>query len=184
MKLLSSAQDRSEVGEEVADADWRPADVNADSGPLHENTTAVFRTHISLAAADLATSELMLRFGRIDDEGRVYVNGQPAGESHNWRATPSFNIRKFLHPGDNSIAVVVQNKDGDGGINNGVSLTVPGRPMEPHWKRSVFNGLAQIIVQAGTQPGEIRLTARAQDLTIGTIVLQVSGHEPSPQAAP
>jgi beta-galactosidase len=50
------------------------------------------------------------------------------------------------------------------------------------WKRSVFNGLAQVIVQSGGEPGEIRLTATSQDLAGDTVVIKVHG-EAHPQAS-
>ena len=184
LKSIADTQNRPEADEVVSDADWDKADVDADSGPLRENTSAVFRTHFNLTHEDLAAGDLVLRFGRIDDEGWVYVNGQLAGESHNWRASAAFDTRKLVHAGQNSIAVVVHNRDGEGGINNGVSLTIPSRPIDADWKRSVFNGLAQVIVQAGTEPGEIQLTAHAGGLAAGTAVIQVNGHGSAPQAVP
>ncbi len=39
------------------------------------------------------------------------------------------------------------------------------------WKRSLFNGLAQVIVQAGTNASEIRLTARSEGLAEDTVVI-------------
>ena len=37
------------------------------------------------------------------------------------------------------------------------------RPAPCEWKRSVFNRLAQVIVQFTREPGEIKLTARNRD---------------------
>jgi beta-galactosidase len=34
----------------------------------------------------------------------------------------------------------------------------------PQWQRHLFNGLAQVIVQAGREPGTIRLTAQAENM--------------------
>lgn len=184
LKLVPNTRNRPEVGQDISDADWTQTDVNADSGPLRENTSAVYRTHITLTADDLLATELMLRFGRIDDQGWVFVNGQPAGESHDWRISPAFDIRKLVHEGENSIAVLVHNDDGEGGINGGVNLIIPSRTISPRWQRSAFNGLAQVIVQAGTEPGEIRLTAQADGLASHTVVVQVRGHGPGPQAKP
>jgi beta-galactosidase len=48
------------------------------------------------------------------------------------------------------------------------------------WKRSVFNGLAQIIVQAGRDAGEIKLTARADGLADNTITIHAGAHAPRP----
>jgi beta-galactosidase len=183
-KLVPNATNPPEVRADISDADWPGDDVTSNSGPLRENTSAVFRTRLNLSAEDLAGDDLMLRFGRIDDDGWIYVNGQYVGESHDWRASPAFNIRKLVREGENAIAVVVHNREGDGGLNDGVRLIIPSRAINPQWKRSVFNGLAQIIVQAGTEPSEIRLTARADGLAPGTTVIQISGTGPGPEAAP
>jgi beta-galactosidase len=40
------------------------------------------------------------------------------------------------------------------------------------WKRKTFNGLAQIIVQANTQAGEISLTASSQGLKQGSMKIK------------
>jgi hypothetical protein len=167
-----------------SDAYWDHADLNTESGPLSENTSTVFRTHVNLSIEDLAADKIMLRFGMIDDDGWVYVNGQFVGESHDWQASPAFDLRKFLHAGDNSIAVAVHNGDGPGGINKSVSLAIPNKPITVQWKRHVFNGFAQVIVQSEMEPGEIWLTANAGGLAGNTVVIEARGHSPRPQAAP
>jgi beta-galactosidase len=40
------------------------------------------------------------------------------------------------------------------------------------WKRRLFNGLAQVIVQSGQQVGEITLTATARGLSRGVLKIQ------------
>jgi beta-galactosidase len=182
-KLVPDTSNRAETAAEVQDSDWNRVDINAASDQLSENSSAVYRAHVNLNAEDLSAGDLVLRFGSIDDEGSVYINGQPVGESHDWRSSPAFNIRKLVHEGDNSIAVVVHNKDGDGGIRGGATLTVPSRAITPQWRRSAFNGLAQVIVQSGTTPGTIHLTARANGLASNAIVIGTEGHSPRPQAA-
>jgi hypothetical protein len=108
------------------------------------------------------------------------VNGQFAGESHNWSDSPSFDIRKFLHVGDNTIAVVVKNNDGPGGINKGVSLEFEKPPIPANWQRSAFNGLAQVIVQADKDAGEIKLTAQADGLQPAAIVIRTESASAAP----
>jgi beta-galactosidase len=184
MISVADAKGRPEVAEAFADSDWQRVDVEAESGPLRENTSAVYRTHFNVGPEDLAAGDITLRFGMIDDDGSVYVNGHPIGESHDWRSSPTFDIREFVHAGDNSIAVAVHNGDGSGGINKGVSLSVPTKTVPAKWARSVFNGLAQVIVQSGTTPGEIRLTAHAEGLMGNTVAIEANGHPPPPQALP
>ena len=45
-------------------------------------------------------------------------------------------------------------------------------PTALEWKRSLFNGLAQIIVQSTTEPGEIALTAKSQGVSDGLLKLK------------
>ncbi|HTW32104.1 MAG TPA: hypothetical protein VMD76_10510, partial [Candidatus Sulfotelmatobacter sp.] len=184
MRLVPDTRNRPEVAETFSDGDWDRGDVNTEAGPLRENTSAVFRTHFKLAAEDLTASNNKLRFGMIDDDGWVFVNGQLVGESHDWRASPTFDVGRFIHAGENTIAVAVHNGDGEGGINKGVSLTFPSKAVAANWKRRVFNGLAQVIVQSGPEPGEIRLTAHAEGLVGNTVIIEAKGHSPRPQAAP
>jgi beta-galactosidase len=117
----------------------------------------------------------------IDDEGWVYVNGHLAGESHDWSAQPTFDVQTHLHDGENTIAVAVQNHDGSGGINKGVALDIQEKPAAVQWKRSVFNGLAQVIVQSGKGAGTLHLAAQADGLT--GAFLDITSAEHSPRAA-
>ncbi len=157
--------DLPEVTANFDDSAWKNCDVLAESGPLNEGENGVFRGHVNVSEPDLAVEKVMLDFGRIDDEGWVYVNGQKAGESHDWQATPAFDVKRFLHPGENSVAVVVANQSGLGGVNRGVSLQFQEKPEVPDWQRSLFNGLAQVIVQSTREPGEITLTASSPGLS-------------------
>ena len=50
------------------------------------------------------------------------------------------------------------------------------------WKRKVFNGLAQVIVQSTKQQGEITLTAISQGLKPSLIVIQANKVELKPEA--
>jgi beta-galactosidase len=169
MKKVPTTHKRPEVREDFDDTNWDTADVQSDSGPLAQLENAVYRTHVTLSQDDLASQSIAASFGKIDDDGWVYVNGHLAGESHDWSAQPSFEVRPYLHEGVNTIAVAVHNQEGPGGINNGVALEVQQTPEPVHWQRSVFNGLGQIIVQAGTQAGTLHLTATADGLQSGDV---------------
>ena len=70
-----------------------------------ENTTAIYRAHLKLTEEDLNDAGAQIRFPGSDDEGWYFVNDQFLGESHDWQAQPVFDIKKFLHAGDNVIAV-------------------------------------------------------------------------------
>jgi beta-galactosidase len=60
------------------------------------------------------------------------------------------------------------------GVGNGdPSSHEPDQYVAPApWKRSLFNGLAQVIVQSTSQPVEITLTAKSQGVADGVMKLQ------------
>jgi beta-galactosidase len=141
---------------------------------------AVYRTEFEATPAMLAAYAVNIDFGMIDDEGWVYVNGQKVGESHDWSAEPSFSVRQFLHEGLNSIAVSVQNHANSGGVGKGVSLEVLQKPAPADWQRSVFNGVAQIIVQSDKEAGTLTLTARSPGLEPATLNITAGATIPRP----
>jgi beta-galactosidase len=145
-----------------------------------ENTTAIYRAHLKLTEEDLNGSGVQIRFASCDDEGWYFVNNQFVGESHDWQAQPIFDIKKFLHAGDNVIAVGVNNGGGLGGLNPNVSVDIIDKPSTPQWSRSLFNGLAQVIVQSTRDAGEIKLTATADGLTLATATVQTQSCAPRP----
>ena len=70
--------------------------------------------------------------------------------------------------------------DGPGtilGVGNGdpsshePDVFLPAGDSAPDWQRSLFSGLAQIIVQSTKEPGEIKLVARAGGLTPFTLAI-------------
>ena len=164
----------SQLESEYDDTDWKSHDVRSADGPLQWGQSGIFRCTVDISSEALAAENILLNFGMIDDDGWIYINGKKAGESHDWQGAPSFAIKSLLHPGKNTMAAAVANRSGTGGINKGVTLAFQGKPVPPQWKRSVFNGLAQVIVQSTEQPGEIMLTASSSGLSPAVIKIRTS----------
>jgi beta-galactosidase len=175
MKIVSSIQNLPEVSTSYDDTQWPKADVETQSGTLNEGMTAVYRTQFMLQPEDLEAASHLINFGTIDDDGWVYVNGKLAGEAHDWRSSQSFEIGKLIKPGENTIAVVVKNQNGSGGIGKGVAIELVKKHRPVTWHRSVFNGYAQVIVQSGKTSGEIKLNAHSTGLSVQDIIIQTSG---------
>jgi len=148
---------------------------------LKENETAIYRAHVKVSEDDLKNPDVQIRFSCIDDHGWVFVNNQRVGESHDWSAQPAFDIKRALHAGDNVIAVGVKNDSGSGGLNPDVNVEITGQPQASPWSRSLFNGLAQVMVQASRDAGEIKLTASADGLSSAsaTVKTEPGGMRPS-----
>jgi beta-galactosidase len=183
-KLIPDARkaDLPEIAEQFDDSAWTNDDVQAEWGPLEERQSGVFRAQVNLADADLASPVIQLNFGMIDDNGWIYVNGKRAGITRDWQVPYTFDVKKFLHAGTNTIAVAVQNLGGSGGVNKGVELQFQENPAPPQWSRSVFNGLAQVLVQSTRKPGVITLTARADGLAPAKVAVMAQTCAPQPFA--
>lgn len=165
-------QNLSELGTNYDDSSWHKADVQSDSGPLLEHEQAIFSNTLKVAEKDLAADTVELCFGMIDDDGYIFVNGQRVGESSVWQRPAVFDVRPFLHLGENTIAVGVVNKEGPGGVNKGVRVEYSCNPILPHWQRSAFNGFAQVLVQSTKDSGEIKLSATADGLAPTTFSVE------------
>jgi beta-galactosidase len=166
------AKNLPETGASLDDSGWDKADVITESGPLGLHEQGVFRARFTVSAQDLAAPAVELFFGKIEGDGKVFVNGQQIGSGGDPRAASSYDVKAFLHIGENTIAVTVANYGTAAGVNKGVCLRMPEGPPPVAWRRSVFNGLAQIIVQASKESGELRLTARSAGLQPVTVLIE------------
>ena len=162
-----------ETAAKFDDARWEKADVSKETGPLGANDKAVFRTRFTVSAQDLTASGLELWFGKIDGDGSVFLNGQKIARTGDARAPSVYDIKALLHPGDNSIAVTLASWGEAAGLNKGVMLRLIDKPPSVEWRRSVFNGLAQVIVRTTGESGTIKLTAESSALAPATLLLSV-----------
>jgi beta-galactosidase len=169
-----------ETGASFDDSHWAKADVRSERGPLGPNQRAVFRTRFRVSADDLAAAGVELWFGKIDGGVSVFLNGRtiaPAGDS---RAPSVHDVTKLLHLGENSVAVTVANWGDAAGLNRGVMLRLVDEPRPPAWQRSVFAGLAQVIVQTKGTGGTIKLSAQSTGLAPATTTLATRATVPRP----
>jgi beta-galactosidase len=162
-----------EEGAQFDDSAWDTTDVRAESGPLGLRERAIFRARFTVAENDLEAPVIELWFGRISGGISVYVNGQMVGDAADPRTPSIFDVKALLHPGENVVAVATANYGPEhSGLSKGAELRLQGDPPAVHWRRSVFNGLAQVIVQSSTQAGTLKLTARSEGLEPATLLLQ------------
>jgi beta-galactosidase len=181
LSTVSEAAEHKEVGEKFNDTRWTLTEVTGEADEFTSKKPAVFRAHLYVSEADLALTNIPVRFGTISKDGWIYVNGKLAGETHDPAVSLVVNARGYVHAGVNTIAVLVRSGGEAGGIGKGVSVELVDTPTTGDWQRSVFNGLAQMIVQSGHEAGEIKLTATADGLAPATTVIhsksQSESHE-------
>jgi beta-galactosidase len=146
---------------------------------------SVFRGAFYLpAAAKRGAVKLVLR--SVGDTQSIYVNGHALAQNlrfdaagYEYTLDPS-----LLHAGRNVVTLYVtrfsaankamQAFSWDGPGPAAVQVVMPAS----QWKRSVFNGLAQAIVQSKREAGEIRLTATSPGLSpaVASIAVQSMPH--------
>ena len=159
-----------ETGIDYDDSGWRPAlddQGNYDVKTRDSLTTVVIRGVFELPVLSEG-AEVFLWPKSLGQEQAVYVNGSRiAGNIRRGDEVQKFRLDgSILRPGRNVFAVVgtplvprtlYDNLNTDPGI---VQFVEPAPP----WKRRAFNGLAQVIVQALKEPGEIILSASSEGL--------------------
>ena len=173
MKIADAyAKALPEAAGSIVTTDWAPADPFAEHGPLEVAEHGVLRATFTVSEAELASSAIELRFGKIRGTGHIHLNGEHLAPTGDSRAANLFDAKAKLRVGENTIAIALANYGANGGLSGGVQLVFHGTPVAPRWSRSVFNGLAQVIVRAGKTTGPIKLTATADGLAPTTLTIE------------
>jgi hypothetical protein len=164
-----------ELQADFDDAKWQSCSIAPERGVLPTGKHGVFRRKITFTADDLTPTKILLSIGTVDDRGILYVNGRRMGEATTWEKPLVADIKPALQEGANVIAVSVFNETHDGGPGKGGSLSFAGKKSSVGWKRSLFNGLAQVIVQSEREgSGTFLLRATAPGLKPAEAPVQIT----------
>ena len=179
--LAKKGEAQPEVAAKVDDSNWNELQpkTGATAKTLNEGETAVFRANVNVTQEDLANPALQIRFANLGDFGTVYVNGYRIDRFSDWGPPAPFPVKNRLHTGDNVIAVWLSKQSNRGGLAD-ARLEIVATPTTGDWSRSVFNGLAQVIVQSTLTPGEIKLGATADGLKAGIVSVTTTPTTPRP----
>lgn len=182
---VSGLNDRPEVAPEVDDSAWKPAlkSKRSDDWRAYIDTLLVVRGTFVLDDITNETEINMFTKSIVENQC-VYVNGHLLA-SNIKRDAPHQFFRldhKIVKPGQNVYAVVGKRfrkthqwdePNTDPGLVQTVSPSL-------QWKRRLFNGLAQVIVQSTKQPGELILRATAEGLQEAVTRIQTQPVTPRP----
>jgi hypothetical protein len=110
--------DPAMAAEDFDDSKWS----SVEDFDIPENSTVVFRTIFDVSPS-LAGSKLVdLSVSPVDDHSVVYLNGIKVGSSDVWDQPNRYSIAGKLKPGKNTLAFVVTNDAGAGGMANKVEV--------------------------------------------------------------
>ncbi len=181
MHAAEGTNNEAELAADFDDSGWQEMFVQREDGERRESSppsgTVVYRGKFEAPHfADNATVTLEWRSLGVQES--IYINGVPIAEKilgqnqvnvpMNVKITVPANI---LRPGTNVIAAAVLQPRG-GRRNQGSPGVIKATTPPGAWKRKLFSGLAQVIVQSTGQPGEITLTAKSAGLTDGVLKIQ------------
>ena len=127
---------------------------------------------------DMINNEITFYYKKLGTEQVVFINGtivQPAQDDKLKFVIPS----SLIKAGKNNVTIVTPpiHKEHDWDkINSEPGVIQVIKKAEP-WKRKLFNGYAQLIVQANGEEGEITVVAASNGLKKAEITLQSKGKE-------
>jgi beta-galactosidase len=171
----------AEDGVAFDDSAWEAIDVGADVGKLGMRERVIYRVRFNVEAKDLDSDAVELVFGKVAGGVSLYANGHKVAGSIDDRSAAVFDVKAFLHPGENIVTVHAASYGPDAtGMSKGVALRLQDAPGAVHWGRSVFNGLAEVIVQSTKEPGTITLSAHSEGLQPASFQLASRPAAPRP----
>jgi beta-galactosidase len=175
MQLVPDKGKYPEVTFDYDDSAWPVFIQSGEIGNQNSDKKNVIRGSFQLPAITDST-RITLLAKSIDEQQAIYVNGNLiAGDIRRDDPNQKYVLdHAILRPGKNVYVVVGkpfvkrtqwENLNADPGL---LQVYTPAPP----WQRRVFNGLAQVIVQSGREPGELILTAAAGGLATGVLKIK------------
>src|ERR1035437_8884281 len=197
-KTVDSMTNRPEVAADFDDSSWQAAFAGrgGGGGGRRGNTNQPTQITVYRGSFELPQNSggavFALALRSLGQEQSVYFNGQTVTENvSRENASREINLAAAaLRPGKNVIAIVATpaqggrgNRGGGGRANFGAPGQIRVTTSPGDWKRSLFSGLAQVIVQSTGQPGEITLTAKSSGVTDGMLKIQAQPASRRPAVA-
>ncbi len=173
--LVPKRELAAETGYDYDDSKWQPFEQPSEVNKSITDRFMVVRGSFELPELT-ADTRVTLYTASISDNQSIYVNGKRVAANIRRGATGQDYVlnHNFLRKGKNIYTAV------------GVPFvktwqweelnTYPGvvQVYRPHatWRRRAFNGLAQVIVQSGTQPGKLVLHAESNGLKPAALTIK------------
>lgn len=172
-KEVSGMDATNQLAADIDDASWKEAFKNRDYKNLAK--AYVYRGNFTLPE-NFPFSDITLFYKNIGLEQTIYVNGKAVASNLKQNETVNGLVldKSILKVGKNVITILatpIPKKYDWESVNTDPGLIQIVTAAKP-WKRKLFNGLAQVIVQTTKDTGEVTLSATSPGLQPTTIKLQ------------
>lgn len=166
-KVAGDSNDRSAIGADYNDADWREAFLDERTAEFAKNTKAlIYRSYFMLSGIK-ANQLFTLFYNSIGKVQSIFINGKEVALNIDESNMNEFKLDfKLLKEGQNNVTIVatplVKKHQWDNvNIHAGsIQIITPAKT----WKRKLFSGFAQVIVQSTGEAGNIIVTAKGEGL--------------------
>jgi beta-galactosidase len=186
-KMVTGINAVAETAEAYDDAQWQTAFKDDRTAAFGEkNKAVVYRGSFNLPQLN-AADVVSFFYNSLGKEQSIFINGKQIAANilKSEKGNTYILDAALLHPGNNSIAItttpLLKNQPWDV-VNTNPGLFQIVTPAAAY-KRKLFSGLAQVIVQSTGQPGEIIVTATANGLKQATIKIQAAAAPLRPAVA-
>ncbi len=172
-KIVATASNPAEVTADYDDTNWPRAFTDERDADFGQRVKyLVYRGTFNIPKGK-SNAAINFYYNSLGKEQTIFINGKQIVANLNKSLKGNeFNLdQSILHVGKNTIAVIatpiIKPHSWDNiNMNPGlIQLTTPAAS----WKRKLFNGYAQIIVQSTGESGEITLTGTADGVKATTI---------------
>jgi beta-galactosidase len=177
-KIISDINTVAETAETYDDKQWQPAFKDDRTKEFGEKAKAVvYRGNFNLPQIK-ANDVFSFFYNSLGKEQSIYINGKQIAANilKSKKGNAYILDAALLHQGNNTIAItatpLLKNQPWDNvNMNPGLfQIVTQAAP----YKRKLFSGLAQVIVQATGDAGEIIITANANGLKQGILKIQTT----------
>jgi beta-galactosidase len=174
---VNNLENRPEVAAGFDDSSWKPALVSRRSDDWHEykDTLIVIRGTFELQGISNETTVSLFTKSIVENQS-VYVNGHliASGIKRDEQGQAYVLGHKIINSGKNEYAVTGQrfkkrSQWDEPNTDPGLVQTISPAPQ---WNRSLFNGLAEVIVQSSKLPGQLTLKAASEGLQQAEIKIE------------
>ncbi len=186
-KIVSRYDNPNEVEENYNDSGWNKAFIDDRTEAFGKLAKIIIYRSNFVLPQKISETKITLFFKQIGRQQSLYINGKLIADSiQQGSENTAFVLDKsILHPGINSMVIIAtpllkQHSWDNINMNPGIFQIVTPAGV---WKRKLFNGLAQVIIQSSGKAGKITLTAngdgfKAQQLIISSLPAEVRPNIP------
>lgn len=174
-KFVIGWDNPEEIKADYDDSNWQRAFKDTRDEKFGQEVKMLVYRGVFNIRADKDKAAITLFYNSLGKEQSIYINGTEI--AHQIKSNKGDELRidpSLLHEGKNSIAIVASpmlRANIWSGVNSDPGIIQMKYPAAI-WKRKLFSGLAQVIVQSTGEPGDINLTASSSGLESKSIRIQ------------